>query len=581
MISYVKFACGNSCPCDAEWYKALDRRMDLFDYIVTLNPNDQLRFVLDQSLALSYFFWMYGPRAHEMITSYSQCLKEFTETRVAKNNYTEIYATLFNVVRTVQMCWYGNDWIDLPIRTVGQFLFDLADKDTPRRHPVAMTNDMIIPYIMHRNHKVQEGFSVWVRSFDMPRFTIDSWYSAGTGRLSVGTEHMGTNFYARLEDCFRGTSLHQTAAQVGNPYLVMLMKCTLSSKNFTEILRGLSWRRLDCDPYAARNQTAQLFYATAAILNDLFSADFLDIARDNGICPVDPEKIWYKYPVSMLFTFLSVLNKSQGVKINDREIFVKFFSAIAQKQKSANIQQVVEFVRTEGTNVASAECLKAFKASELGACEAIELISQQKSVIAQEVGSGTDETEDEPEEDDETNIDLSDLPEREDAKPGLEADEVPEEDQDTSTDDDEGEDDSSSQDGGGGDDGDPDNSEGEDPNQDGGTSGDDPAAANANDTQANAEPEKIDAQDKSGIMFEVMPEGAETVDSVMFREELDAWITDVLTNPPKKLSPQQINALTVLQKCWLHLLSVETITGILESFIALPDKFKKIKNSKE
>ncbi|MBR3026343.1 MAG: hypothetical protein IKH71_18080, partial [Oscillospiraceae bacterium] len=64
--------------------------------------------------------------------------------------------------------------------------------------------------------------------------------------------------------------------------------------------------------------------------------------------------------------------------------------------------------------------------------------------------------------------------------------------------------------------------------------------------------------------------------SVVLREELDEFVSEILVNPPKKLSPQTIRALTDLQKYWIHILSVETITGILGALIALPDKFKSL-----
>ena len=93
--------------------------------------------------------------------------------------------------------------------------------------------------------------------------------------------------------------------------------------------------------------------------------------------------------------------------------------------------------------------------------------------------------------------------------------------------------------------------------------------------------EDIDASDDDGIVFEVSPEGSETVDSVIIREEIDKFLTDILVNPPKKLSPQAVSVLTKLQKNWVHILSVKTIVGILERVVSVPEKFKNIKSDKE
>ena len=95
------------------------------------------------------------------------------------------------------------------------------------------------------------------------------------------------------------------------------------------------------------------------------------------------------------------------------------------------------------------------------------------------------------------------------------------------------------------------------------------------------EPEDIDGSDSKGVVFKVSPEGSETVDSVIIREEIDKFLTDILANPPKKLSPQSVSALTTLQKNWVHILSVETIVGILEQIVSVPAKFKQLNPNKE
>jgi hypothetical protein len=201
----------------------------------------------------------------------------------------------------------------------------------------------------------------------------------------------------------------------------------------------------------------------------------------------------------------------------------------------------------------------------------------QNTTIPAEV-RGTDETVKENEGDQEENLDLSDLPELDVAEPGLEA----EEEADTVTDGDQanGEDDSSS-----GNDNTDDNAvpkqddttssdDNQGPDDPGGDSGSDPNNSN---TQGSNTPEEIDASDDKGIVFKISPEGSETVDSVMVREELDKFISDILVNPPKQLSPQVVSALTTLQKNWVHILSVETIVGILGKLVELPEKFKNIK----
>ena len=110
----------------------------------------------------------------------------------------------------------------------------------------------------------------------------------------------------------------------------------------------------------------------------------------------------------------------------------------------------------------------------------------------------------------------------------------------------------------------------------GGNPEDDPNNPNM---QGSNKPEELDASDDEGIVFEISPEGSETVDSVLAREEIDKFISDILVNPPKTLSPQSVSALTTLQRNWIHILSVETIVGILAKLVELPEKFKTIKTT--
>ena len=99
--------------------------------------------------------------------------------------------------------------------------------------------------------------------------------------------------------------------------------------------------------------------------------------------------------------------------------------------------------------------------------------------------------------------------------------------------------------------------------------------------QSQGEAEDIDTSDDEGIEIEFSGEGGDSVDTVLFREELDQFITDTLVNPPKKLSPQSVAALTTLQRCWVHILTVETVVRILDRIVAIPDKFKQILTNQE
>ncbi len=101
----------------------------------------------------------------------------------------------------------------------------------------------------------------------------------------------------------------------------------------------------------------------------------------------------------------------------------------------------------------------------------------------------------------------------------------------------------------------------------------DPGTDQSTSAQPASTPE-TQTSDDTGIPFEFVTEDSATVDSVLFREEMDKFLTNVLTNPPKCMSPQDVDTLTALKRFWLHCLSIDTIKGIVEACIRLPKTVK-------
>lgn len=580
-------------------------RTTLFDYIRTLPPYAQLRFIADQTLAISYFLWLYGSNAHKCMTTYSQVIKEYTEEVLKKSDYTDAVAYVYQAVLDIQSSWYGKDWIDVPIASFAQFVYLIQDinpdtgetyKERGILYPAALTLSAAVPYLMHRNRVVQKDFAVYTTEVHVPTYEITA-YSYGKmqnyGFIKIYNRVLGTNFFAKISDRYGKTDPNwkEIVSAVnmfrtrGYTFLELLLKCDLSTKSFECVVGLLGQMCLHRDWIHVHSPNFSLFYRTAAILNNMFSADFIDVGIAGGDCPLEYPTSFY--PSDIIFTLMSILNRTSGVKVRDRNWFIRFFDKNLTKDKRPEIQKIVDFVKHTGENVASAEELSIWNASILSGCEAIDLTISDKSVSTLVQGAGTVESVDETANNDDEDTELNEIIISGDAEAALEAEAATtEEEEDTSTDSDENSDDSSSEDGNdddgdsgdeGGDEDDKSNLTGDD-NKGGDDAGaSDPAAAN--DTQANATPEDVNASDDEGIAFIISPEGSETVDTVVLREELDEFISEVLANPPKRLAPQTVSALTKLQKCWLHILSVETITGILEKLIDLPDKFKTIKEN--
>ena len=153
------------------------------------------------------------------------------------------------------------------------------------------------------------------------------------------------------------------------------------------------------DQYAEVSANQRLFYAADIIFEEMYRTDFIEIFSAYGADPFERPSQGVGFDAYVVMRLIMVLNKTQGLKFKDRDLFIRFFGLASDKDNDKNnhdLKQIVEFVETSGTSVASAEAKEVFMSSPLGSCEAIDLISQRIPVRAQE--SGADKTEDEPEE---------------------------------------------------------------------------------------------------------------------------------------------------------------------------------------
>ena len=557
--------------------ETLGRSGDMTSYLLTLTPVQQLRFAVDQALCISYLAWLNGPRASEFLVAYAEWLKWFVDSKLSTYKFDAVYQEVYEDCVRIVSTWLGGHWEDVNIGSIKVLVYEPLMKD--RALPCALNTCSAIPYMMYRNKEVQPGFAVWTGSFAIPTCVTVTCSKS----VYINNRPIGRNFEAKVVDHAPEVSnARMNWIRNGFPILDLLYHIDLNGVDFESILSLIAGLMFTEDPYRELSRNHGLFYVTNRILNSLFSVDFLDISRQGNMFTLDKPAI-KSCPIDgiarTLMTFMAALNKKWGVQIRSRELFVRFFGPITEKRSDE--EKVVDYVEKAGSDqVASAESLMAYERHMLGSCEAINLISQEPTILAKE--SGAENTDDDPEDNDDVNFNLDEIPGIDDAEPGLEA-EDDSADADTSTDTDESSDDPSPTTGN--------NNEeegasaGEDETQDpngpdNGTSAssevDDQSAGGSISTQPNAEPEELEDSDEDGIPFSVVPEGAETVGSVLFREELDQFLTDVLTNPPKKLSPQSVSALTKLQRNWIHILSVETIVRILDKLIALPERFKNI-----
>ena len=591
MNSYTQFISRGSSRW-GKWYEKKSSEGFLNALRETVTATDQLRFILDQTLILSELFWLYGVRANEFLVTYAKDIKEYTDTVLPNHHYTGVHASIFKDIKNIQSVWFGVEWIDVDIKTIKTFLFDLAgDNKDEVIHPVACTAPAIIPYLMQRNRFAQEGYVEWVGGVALPKPEFGC-----LPVVNVYNREIANKFTARFEDKFGDPSFKSLFQKLSQfPIVLFFAKCGFGNGDFEGILGILASMNLHFDEARVSSKNFGLFYATASILSLVFSADFLNLVKWDGRFIFRTHYKAYRSrfyeQACALFALFTLKHIEQGMKMRSGELFRRFFLEFVRTEdnKHTDFEKIIELVASDASRnggTVAAEGLAAFTRLTGLECsmEAIDLISRRNTTAStQEPGADevVEESEGEPafEADsyDEVFKDGADASlEAEDAegdqKSEDEEDNAPAEDEEGSDDppNEDNQDETSSDDAGDG-------------NADENAGGDDPGGSDPNNSQVNTqttgEPESVEASDDEGIEIRFVPEGSETVESVILREELDQFITEVLKNPPKKLSSQAVSALTALQQYCIHLLSVETIVGILGKIVSLPEKFKDIKNT--
>lgn len=574
MNPYIKAIireCGNSIFD----YRNTDR---FHEDLKRLPPVNQLRFALDQAIACSYFFWLHGVGYDEFLNSYSKWLKDFVYNHLSK--YTDEFVSyaagkMYEACRSIIDNFYSPDWTDIDINDVAVFVYKAVTQKEVTA-PLALDGAFAAAYLSHRN-SLPKKVDV-PEAFFVPRYYIsDGYISISSVCRSPGYQK---ELPLEIESSLIYKDLMAEAAQNKITFIDFLIKASLTNgiTRFESILGILD--NLCPDPktdLCTVNGNSRLFYATHCALRRLFCIDFLDVARIYGRLQstgiADSRGIG-----QVLIRLLGYLNKYHGVVFGSKDLFIAFFRS--GRLLDPVVKRAVNFV-AEYANGTTAEDKAAFESLGIS-CEAINLISQTTTTSIAQV-RGADETVMKDKDDDqEETLDLSDIPDIDVAEPGLEA----EEEEDTTTDGDESQesDDSSSKEGSQGDNSDEQTESNPYDDIDGGDESGDNSPTDpeqTSDMPGSGEPEDIDGSDSKGVVFKVSPEGSETVDSVIIREEIDKFLTDILANPPKKLSPQSVSALTTLQKNWVHILSVETIVGILEQIVSVPAKFKQLNPNKE
>ena len=533
-----------------------DGRQDLSSNLSRLGcPYNQLKILLEQSLAVAYYLKFMGPKCHEVINDYIEDLNNditFRFARVTRNgrvfedNFLRVYQMLQSLVKFNR----GGNWTDLDIKLISEFLYD---GDERYEQPICFSKGYLIPFLMWMNKNTDD------QSYTAPnsdeRVGVCSFYisdhCSGWNKLYVvvNCHPIGLEFSGRR------TPIDQMTAV---PILGLMSHFIWTASTFETFVGIVSdfCMHEDIERYGLSG-THHLAYCfkKAVIENRIF-----DVSGSNNsvFLATSPYK-------DRIFTgvmdFLKFCSENRAMEVVDRNIVAKAFGVLAQTKEQK--ESAAYLYKQDAT--ASADEFNSFRHT-MGSCEALQLISQNPTLVAAQTGSqATGSTEaatdggdnkqgaepgKEPAEPKETGTKTEDEPSEGDAS------DKPESEQDLGPDDTSAEeaDTPGSTDAGG----------------DDGTGSGEPSTTDPSSTQPASAPAEPNTSDDKGIDFVITPPDSSTVDAVLFREEMYKFLTNVLTNPPKCLSPQDISTLTALKRFWLSSLSIETIKGIVEACIRLP-----------
>lgn len=567
MISY--FGRIKSCkegeqtqPSQPRW----DGGQDLATNLNNRSPENQLRILFDQSLAAAYYLKFYGPRCHEVVNDFIAELNADICFRFSRKfasqlqgNYQKIYTMLLNLVKFNR----GGNWSDVDLALVDEFMFD----GTVRcGEPVAFCKckrGALIPFLMWMNKGITPNYGeVAFEKSGVVTFDFDD------------TEWMADHMRMCIEMRFHaiGQSFSTTRvpldALTSCPLLAFLSHYNWAGKKFEHAVGIISEFCLhtDIERYGLSMDHHLAYCLRMGCLYPRF-----DLAGDHsGIEPIVSK--YHQELFNALLAFVQFCTDHRAMGTADRTIIAKAFGVFAYTKEQK--ESVAYLNKCDAT--ASADELKSFK-RVMGSVESLQLISQSPTLVAAQTdASVTGSTEDAKTGDGQG----EDTKKNEDNDQTAKKDDDP----DKKKEGDEGDDSKPSDDEDGADDLDMDDTDesdtsfdASDVSGDGSSGGSSDSGSSDNDspnTQDGGTPDDLNTSDDVGIDFVITPPEMATVDSVLFREEMYKFLSNVLTNPPKCLTPQDIATLTALKRFWLSCLSIETIKGIVEACIRLPLSIK-------
>ena len=559
-----------------------DGNKDFSNNFSGMSLTTQVSFMLDQLLGAAYYLKFYGKRCHDEVSAYIDELASIASSSVIPRARHEFgRSTVGKIVDQLELVvkyCKTNLWTDVDIGLIKEFLFSFPGSayDIMPRVWVDRTGQALVPFLMWMNKEEHPDYMTYTAEgvYAEGGVPIVSCHlSENWPRKNAGDLSMVLRFYGHpIANSFSSTKTSIDIRWQHIAVLGFLSHFNLSACKIETILGVITDFCFHRD--IGRSGLSMSHYMAYYISCGVTKAFSLCGDRP-GTC-VDRPPVSRNIFFEACNNFIAFCRETYAITQVDFEFVKRLFGVFACNKEQKN---AVGYLREQDA-CASAENLRCYQANLTG-LEGLELISQNPTRIdalnpvAADEGSSTgsegdgntdpveptegdngssenpDEGTDSENNDDDTSVEE----EPETDEQGDEGDDAPEEptEDDTGSTDDEG--------------------------GDSGESTDQSSSADIPD-ESSDQP-SLNLSDKSGIVIEFTKPDDETAETVMFREEINTLISDILSNPPKTMSAQNIATLSALQRFWLWSLRVETIVGILESCVKIPLTTKKLKQRTE
>lgn len=568
MITCIDFIADRNCRKHiSEWHN------NATDAFHKLDIRGQVRFLLDQAIAIHYLDKMYRIDCHPILTEYRDYIKSLyigvesillKEKKLYQNveHYTsmnlDVCAEISNLIN-VQ--YFNNEEPTLKKEAnISLIYFILFESEwmekTPRAIPSSAFVSTFLSYSnirkrQHSNRHCVEDTDKYTSDDSCPLLTF--YFSCGALLIEKYEYSIGTVF-APSEEILNKDSFKEY------PFLGYLLCFDLSSANLKDLFVKFADMCLHADYDLIRSNNHQLFYRLRSTLFQFKEPSITGNRR------------YFHDIEEVICDFISYAVDKYNIKGVDRAFIAALMESNDDECRCDDSKkELVNFLKCTNQSEVSNEMYNAFKISSLRNVKQLDIFSQNISRVAQEAledegdldnpsdpapADATDETTNDAELGDPNDDPApADDPEGDDtppaddpADPGLD---------------------------------DPNGDQAPSDNPDDGEGSGDPEGTSDSTQDDTHTPEvpQPNTSDKRGIVFELVSADDETVDSILFKEEMEVYLKTILDNPPATMSPQHVQLLTCLKRYWLHVLSISTIQEIVAVATKLPVVIKNIKKS--